>query len=152
MALAANTLRDEILAITAAPPFPATAALARVEWSAAFAGYFSQAVAPVWSAAAIAAGRVAFEDTWSPMTAAKLRDAIVAMAVAMCAVMVVPVPPVLPYWTALPPVALLVLPDLPPTFDPVTPATVVAQAVHAWAIQGTAQLVTEPPVPGVKWS
>lgn len=140
MALNPNTLRDAILGISAS--FPPTEAAAKLAFANAFALYFAEQVAPPWEAGALAAAQAAFVAALDPFDKPHLDDAITAFAVALCLV-----PPV--DWVAIPPPVPMVLPALPPTFDPVTPATAVAAAVDLWARLGTATFLANPPVP---WS
>lgn len=135
-----NTMRDGILGIVAS--FPPTQAAAKVAWADACAGYFAEQAAPPWGVPALDAGKAAFIAALDPLDKPGLQDAFLAFAVAMCLF-----PPV--DWIAIPPPIPLVLPDLPPTFDPVTPATAVAAAVDLWARLGTATFLANPPVP---WS
>lgn len=140
MALNPNTLRDAILNIVA--NFPASQVAAKVAWADALGQYFAEQAVPLWSPAALAAGKSAFVAAWDPFDKAHFENAINAFAAALSLL-----PPL--GWTAIPPLLPVVLPDLPPTYEPVTPATATATVVDLWARTGSAQMLPDPPVP---WS
>ena len=151
MALSIATLTAEVLTI-ATPPHPASIALAKTRWAAAFRAYFAQGVAPLWSTIALDAGAVAFVDNWDPFDQTGMEDAIEAMALAMAVAQSIPPIPAVNYWTVTPPLVPFVMPALPATNNALAAALVMATAVDTWARLGAAFFTVPPAGAVVPWS